>query len=326
MNRYQQATLVLTFSAGAIASAASVAQAQDPAPNCPGFREMAEAAVPPAVGDRELMGRLLAVEVGPQLSQTFAPRALGHAVRDPFRSDPDCGPTGCVLRGASSGSLLQFKLSAGRVVYLNPDRRFMAAAGHENEVTEAQATRAAREALSALGLPLSEAGRLDVRALMAAVQDAPLLTHVQVLRAEVHVNLTREVEGTQVFASRSVAAIGTDGRVARLYVQWPDFTIVPGLGPAGTLPRSAVVAALLEKMSADNPCGTVARVLARMAYVPDALLDPSSEDEVERGERDGGFAPGLVVTVVPPEARETPGQIALAEQQFLLPLLAAPPQ
>ena len=42
----------------------------------------------------------------------------------------------------------------------------------------------------------------------------------------------------------AVAAIGTDGKVARLYVPWPDFTILPGLCPADTLPRAAVVARL----------------------------------------------------------------------------------
>jgi hypothetical protein len=327
MKPRQQATLLLIFGAGALVSANSAAQAQDTVPTtCPGFREMAEAAVPQAVGDRDLMGRLLAVKVSPQLSQTFAPRALGRAVGDPLRSDPDCRPTGCVLRGAGSGSLLQFKLSAGRAVYLNPDRRFLAAAGLDNQVSEAQATRATREALSALGLPFSELGRIDVRPLMAAAQDTLLLTRTQVLRAEVHVNLTRQVEGTRVFASRAVAAIGRDGHVARLYVQWPDFAIVPGLRPENTRPRPAVVAELLEKVSADNPCGTVARVLAHIAYVPASLLEPSGEDDGDHGEKTAGFAPGLVVTVVPPEARETPGQIALGEQQLLLPLLATPPQ
>jgi len=44
---------------------------------CPGFRDMAEAAVPTAAGDREVMARLLGVKVGAQLSQSFDPATRG---------------------------------------------------------------------------------------------------------------------------------------------------------------------------------------------------------------------------------------------------------
>ena len=295
---------------------------------CPAFRDMAEAAVPSAVGDREVMARLLGVKVGPQLSQNFDSATAEKAVGDHLRPDASCrraGAAPCFYRNPVSGSVLHLKLPAGRATYLNPGRRFLGARGVDNPVTEAEAQRLALAGFAAFGVPSGEMGPPFVRALMAATQDAPLKTKTQVLRAEVHVNVQRHVEGTPVFASHVMAAVSARDQIARLYVEWPDFSLLPGLSPAGTRPRPAVVESVVEKMGADNPCGSVEHVLAHIAYVPARLADPQDEDNAgPEGENAGAFVPALVVFAVPPEARD--GEIQLGEQQFVIPLLAAPPR
>jgi hypothetical protein len=321
MNSRPQLLPVFVLSAaGLFAATPRAAQAQEPV--CPGFREMAEAAVPTTVGDREVMRRLLAPTVGPQLSQTFDPAALAKNVGDELQPDPACqreGSRPCIYRNPSQGSLLYFKLRDGRATYLNPSRRFAGARGVENPTTEAQAQRTTALGLAALGLP-HEVGRLDIRALMAATQDTQLLTPTQVLRAEVHVNITRQVGGVPVVGSRSMAAISSDNQIARLYVEWPDFALVPGLALEGTRARRAVVDSLVEKIAADNPCGTVGRVLAQIAYVPVSFLAPAGESNAGTNEsKPRGYVPALSVFVVPPEVRD--GRSGLAEQQVFIPLV-----
>jgi hypothetical protein len=315
-------TAILIVASGALLPGGAAAQTD----TCPGFREIVDAAVPPAVGDRELMSRLLAAKVGPQLGQSFDPAVAEKALGDNLRPGPGCRDRTrtCLYRG-QRGSVLQAKLPAGLLTYLNPKRRFDGAKGVNNDVSEEVARRAALDGFAAFGVPAAEIGPPFVRALMAATQDTPLKTPTQVLRAEVHVNVPRHVEGTPVFASRTMAAIDGAGRIARLYVQWPDFSILPGLRPEATLPRPAVVEQVLEKMAADNPCGSVSKVLARIAYVPSSLLERSDEsNEVPGDEKVRGFVPALAVFVVPPEVR--PGETVLGEQEFVVPLLGAPPQ
>ncbi|PYQ06658.1 MAG: hypothetical protein DMF82_05615 [Acidobacteria bacterium] len=295
---------------------------------CPGFRDMAEAAVPTAAGDREVMARLLGVKVGAQLSQSFDPATAEKAVGDHLHPDAGCrraGAAPCFYRNRISGSVLHLKLPAGRATYLNPSRRFLGARGVDNPVTEAEAQRLALAGFAGFGVPAAEMGPPFVRALMAATQDAALKTKTQILKAEVHVNVQRHVEGTPVFASRLMAAVSAKDQIARLYVEWPDFSLLPGLSPAGTRPRPAVVESVVEKMGADNPCGSVAHVMAHIAYVPARLADPQEEDNGgAEGENAGAFVPALVVFAVPPEARD--GEVQLGEEQFVVPLLTPPPR
>jgi len=159
---------------------------------------------------------------------------------------------------------------------------------------------------------------------MAAAQDTQLLVRTQVLRAEVHVNFTRQVGGVPVVGSRSMAAIGSDNQIARLYVEWPDFSLIPGLAPEATRPRPAVVASLVEKLASDNPCGTVGRLLARIAYVPASFLERRGEDNGGPNEHlPKGYVPALAVFVVPPDVRD--GRSGLAEQEVFIPLLGPTP-
>jgi hypothetical protein len=291
---------------------------------CPAFRELAEASVPGTVGNRDVMTRLLNVRVGPQLSQNFDAAAVEKAVGDQLQPDAACrreGPAPCFFRNRATGSVMQRDLLDGRVTYLNPSRRFDAARGIDNPVTNAEALRIAMAGINGFGVPPAEKGPPIVRTLMAATQDAPRRTKTQVLRAEVHVNVQRHVAGTPVFASRVVAAVSAGDQIARLYVNWPDFSIAPGFGPGDTRARPTVVDDVVERLTTDNPCGSIGHVLSHIAYVPLHLTDPLDEDnEGPKGTDQGGFVPALVVFAVPSEPGE--GQPHLAEQQFVVPLLS----
>jgi len=315
-------TAVLVVASAALLPGRAGAQTD----TCPGFREIVEAGVPATVGDRDLMARLLAAKVGPQLGQTFDPAVAEKALADNLRPSAACRDRSrpCFYHG-QRGSLLRASLPAGQLTYLNPQRRFLAERGVNNDVSEEVARRTALDGLAAFGVPAAETGPPMVRALMAATQDTPLKTRTQILRAEVHVNVSRLVEGTPVVASRTMAAIDGAGRIARLYVQWPDFSLIPGLRVEATLPRPAVVQSVLDKVGTDNPCGSVSKVFARIAYVPTSFLERSEESNEEPGnEKVRGFVPALDVVVVPPEPKL--GETSLGEQGFVVPLLGNPPQ
>jgi hypothetical protein len=267
---------------------------------------------------------MLAVEVGPQLGAAFEPTRAERTVGDQLRADPGCNgrPTHmCFYRNPHSGSVLFTRLDAGLVTYVNPQRRFRGAAGVSNTVTRESALRVAREALPGFALPANELGAPNVSVLMAGSRDTQQPGGPRLLRAELHVRFPRVIAGTPVIPSHVMGVVGADAEIARLYVHWPDFRLQPGLRAERTLSRAAVVDLVLKKMGASNRCGMVARVTAKIAYAPAGLVDVMGEGEAPGTAEDEGYAPALVVTVVPPATAEDSGEIGLAEQQFLVPLL-----
>ena len=324
--------LSLTLSTGA-AGFLSVAAlpSRALAAQCPEFPTLAEKALPPEVGDRAVMGRLLSPTVGPQLSQRFDRKVAEAAVRDQLTSSRGClrpeedltchAPAPFCIYENTTGSALLVDLDHGHLKYVNRARAFNANDGIPNTVSKADALKLALDAVAEFGVPKPELGPSFVNALMAASQDAARRTPTQALRAEVNVRLPRQVQGTPVLGSDVRVAIGQRGEVARLHVSWPDFRLAPGLAAEGTLPRQLVAEKLAEAIGVDNDCGTVARVEAKVAYVP-------GRDAGGQGKADGtaagdGYVPALVVFLTPPEPAEGLGKVTLAEQQLVVPLLGS---
>jgi hypothetical protein len=296
---------------------------------CPELSALVERALPPEVGDPAVMTRLLNPTVGPQLSKGFDRKVTEAAVHDQLTSSRGClapaeeltcrAPAPFCTYENTTGSSLLVDLGRGRLKYVNRARGFNANEGIPNAVSKPDALNAVLGTVTKFGVPRAELGPSFVNALMAASQDAGRRTTTQTLRAEVNVRLLRQVQGTPVLGSDARVVIDRRGEVARLQVSWPDFRLSPGLAASDTLPRKAVAEALAEAIGAENDCGTVARVEARIAYVP-------GRDAGGQGKADGppagdGYVPALVVFLTPPEPAEGSGKVTLAEQQLVMPLL-----
>jgi hypothetical protein len=261
-------TAVLVVASAALLPGRAGAQTD----SCPGFREIVEAGVPTTVGDRDLMVRLLAAKVGPQLGQTFDPAVAEKALADNLRPSAACRDHSrpCFYHG-QRGSLLRASLTAGQLTYLNPQRRFLAERGVNNDVSEEVARRTALDGLAAFGVPAAEIGPPMVRALMAATQDTPLKTPTQVLRAEVHVNVSPR-RGRSRVASRTMAPSTARGGIARLYVR--ARSLIPGLRVEATAPADGRPGRPGED-GRRQPMRSVAKVFART---------PTSRRRLERSE------------------------------------------
>jgi hypothetical protein len=226
----------------------------------------------------------------------------------------------CFYRNAGRGSLLFTRLRAGDVAYMNPARGFRGAAGIDNTITREAALQTARAALPGFGLPPTEVASGSVAVVKALARDTRQSAPTQVLRALLHVQFQRRIEGTPVSASDVRVIIGPEGNIARLYVRWPDFELQPGLRVEQTIPRADVVDQVVRRIAADNSCGSVAAVRAHITWAPATLVEPLGEADGAADDQ-GRFVPALLVAVIPPEVVENSGQISPAEQHFLWPLL-----
>jgi len=327
----------LTQSLLAVGMVLAVVSGLEAVDGCPdGFLELVEKSIPRGVGDPDVMAQLLKPTIAtPQLSEAFNRLKAQEAVGDklvidrtkcPSRSSEEDGEgkDDCTFRN-DLGSAMRLKLDLGKIAYLNPDRSFESNLLQDNKITEEQALKTSQEVLAAFGVPGSEinANRAVVRELMVAGRGTRSTKPHEIHRAEIHILLPRRVSGTPVFDSEAKTAIDARGQVARLHIKWPDFQLAPGLSAREMLSRADVIRMVDTELSKENMCKSLSEVRASIAYVPtrELTLPDQGSDERDSNNTGNGYMPALVVYAVPTEPKEDSGDIAMAGQQFAVPLL-----
>ena len=313
------ATLILL-----LISAAAGAQERP----CEATARMVVEAVPKSIGDVDTMKKLLAPEIGPQLSATLNPKAAAAVFRDEeLKPEARCGPLRkgdhhfeCRYNGKNSA--LKVELERGRVTYLNRDRSEKKGM---TRVADTAAVSLARKAAETIGVPMRELGpRADIRVLRvtaASGEDGAIKGEPG--GSEVHVRYQRRIGDVPVAFSRYHAAIDSRGNIARMHVRWPDFRLVRGLDAANALPREAVVGRVLGDIDRDNRCGSLSGVTAKVVYARTAVVEGGeglTEDGAEKETPSSEFVPALLVTVIPVEQKEDSGVVQMPVQNYVFPL------
>ena len=315
------------------------------------YREYADCAVPPDVGDVQVMEKLLNPEIPkPQFTDAFDPLAAQQAVGDRLTPTRNCFERRilggdqyaiqpeCDFR-STRGSALKTSLMHGKVVYLNPSRGFDAAAGQPNEISREDAVKIFQETVAAWGIPSAELNlqQLQVRdtyAVVGVTEDTgnPRAARpLKKIRAEVMVYAPRTLGGVPVFDSFAQGVVSSRNQVARLRTKWPMLALVPEQDPKNTLPRMRVVDALASRLAEQNPLPTIQEVRSDIVYCQSGDLVLSTDQaqgdngqELEPNRPDMLYVPCLVVYARGPDPGEDEGGDAFGGDQFLLPLLGDP--
>lgn len=295
-------------------------------------------ALPPAVGNRAEMKRLLTPAVKhPQLSEAFKLAGAQRVVGETLVLDKNCkvassaaiAPPPCLYRTAA-GSVFRAGLREGRLDYINPARHVdwlrKVPNGVKQDVAQATVLRLAGD----LAIPPAEilASRIKRNDLFVGSGKAGGAEPFVKLRAEVHVHLPRQVDGTRVLGSSFRGVIDAKGQLARFHAVWPDFVLRAGLADSQTLPREEVARRIALRLAEQFNDEDLDQISIAVAYVPVDRLNrrdtPDSEGSVLVRTERTLFEPALVIHALPPETGEDSGKIDPPVIEIVEPLLEAP--
>lgn len=299
------------------------------AQSCDETEQLIRRAMPAEVGNVDVMRRLLAPQVAPaQLSDAFNPTVAARAVGDTLA--PGCcdefrgaDPSYRCIYSSAQGSGLRINLTRGSVIYTNRDR---SADKRATTIPAAATIDLARRAVEAFGVPSSELGAPSFRYLKATtVNTDPREPGAESFKAEGHVRFQRFIDGTPVAFSRLQVAVDARGQIARMHVRWPDFAIARGLDASQTLTRDEVLRSIYEEVLPAARCGSLSKVVSQIVYADTSLLGDSHASEEREGESDDaaarGYAPALMVSLVPVQQAEDSGVPQMPVQNLVFPLL-----
>ena len=295
-------------------------------------------ALPPAVGNRTEMKRLLTPAVKrPQLSEAFKLAAAQRVVGETLVLDKNCkvasaaviAPPPCLYRTAA-GSTFRAGLREGRLDYINPTRHVDWLRKVPNGVRQEAAQATVLRLAGDLAIPPAEilTSRIKLNDLFVGTGKAGGTAPFVKLRAEVHVHFPRQVDGTRVLGSSFHGVIDSKGQLARFHAVWPDFALRTGLADSQTLPREEVARRIALRLAEQFTDEDLEKISIAVAYVPVERLEgrdtPDSEGSVlVRNERTL-FEPALVIHALPPETGEDSGKIDPPVVEIVQSLLEAP--
>ena len=307
------------------------AAAQDTSPSDERLPFLVEAAVPSSVGSPELTRRLLAPQVGPQMSQSFDARKLEKLLDDKLPPNPCVKRSEACVVEDGKGSALRMHLVRGSVRYSNRER---SEKKQPTTLPPGPTMELARKAAAAFGIPAAELGAPDFRYLGVGAGGDTRAERSMSMKVEGHVRFQRHIGGIPVAFSKFFVAADSRGKIARANARWPDFQLQEGLRPESALTRAAVVEGIVRELSPSLRPGTTERVVANVVYAPIDLLVFGESGEEESPDRGGAvaddhaampFAPALLVTVLPVQQAEDSGVTQMPAQNFVFPLFSHPP-
>ena len=339
----------------ALVSWSSAAQAQEQ--GC--FQSIVADAIPTEAGDIEKMAQWLEPTIAsPQFVESIADRrrlklamraleATGlrpektecrfdGKVRNSDKRRDRQDEIECTHRSRRAAESLDLDLAQGKVKYMNADRSYDGASGIDSQITASQAIGKVSDVLGQVGVPAAEVSGFTSTLLKAAavpiVQGVPDPSRAEVRVAEVHVIGRRSVDQLPVYDSIVRAAVGADGRIARMKIQWPNFCVTPGLVDDLTkmvMSRAEVLDAMAKTLERDNGCDTLSGLRAEIMYVPaqthmeSALTEIGSagdEDQSTNTIDEECYVPAIVMQATPLEPEEDSGQISMGAPEYVVSL------
>lgn len=308
MKRMITGILCLLFSLPALAQA-----------KCDQTVQLITRALPAAVGDAEVMRGLLAPKVSDeQLSDRFDPTAVMRLAGDELAPEccdafvPGTDDYECTYV-SKGGSGLRIAFADGSVIYTN---RARSENKQPTSVPAAASIDVARRAATAFGIPESELGAPVFRYVrLTTANTEGTQPDARSFRVEGHVRFRRTVGGVPVAFSNFHVALDARGQLARVHVRWPDFELIEGLDVSQMLTREEVLASILEEVLPAARCGSLSGVTANIVYAKASLIDGPETSESD------GYAPALLVTLIPVEQAEDSGVPQMPVQNLVFPLL-----
>ncbi|MBI2571818.1 MAG: hypothetical protein HYV63_32815 [Candidatus Schekmanbacteria bacterium] len=277
------------------------------------------------VGDPAFAAGLLAARSqGASFGDAFSPARLAAAVGDEV--------TGTAVRASETnrgtmrmryqteqGAELRVNREEGRVSYLNAHRAFTADQ-NENRVSVPAAELALRQAAGRLGVPVAEVSERAISKRLMLANAAKGQAPAPARAIEVFVRLFREIGGVPVLGSKATGAIGADGRIARMHVQWPAFRLSEHVALAGQRSREEMAELVTTALSHRNAT-RLDRVPSYIAFVKVKHLSGSDlASATARGVNLEAFVPALIVSLLPQESVEDSGAITGAVEQLAFSL------
>lgn len=170
----------------------------------------------------------------------------------------------------------------GKVRYASKARRWSLKQTSREPVEKQQAVDLAVKALTTVGVPRAEFGKVRVDTQVGvsgggqvAIDDTQAGRRQKMYRV---VSLGRRVNGLPVLASRARVAVSNQGAIQRLKINWPTFRLEQGLALRS---RDAVLDQVVQSLMAHTPSADI-KIKAQLAYAFPALTRDRSPESGEK--------------------------------------------
>ena len=280
---------------------------------CLVYQEIAEALVPPEVGDSDFIKKLVSVPDGQDFLAQF-PNVC--QLPDELRKvAPNLGY--CKTETLT----LRYNKNKGELKFVDRNQLFNLEKSKQKAVSEQEGLRAIIPFFTVIGNIFTEANfaTYSTNVLMGAGGFKEETQPSFRFEAERHYRIGRVINGVPVEESKFFAAVSNEAKVSKFRLRWPQFKIAPVVKEtAEPISREQVVRDVYRELVERSPtCEKLSKYQAYIAYVPMAMDKVEDKDNVLYEESQIiMYTPQLVVTILPASENES-------GEEFVVEILVA---